>query len=111
MTRRRRRLTSPDSGEIAYKPLNHRAGNAGMFRRTCGDLLACFLHLHARLRVRRTPGIPCALCSLEGHCLARLGHDMPRERESMSRTHPEIAINQAPLESMQSEYRSMLDQE
>jgi hypothetical protein len=23
-----------------------------MFRRTCGDLLACFLHLHARLRVQ-----------------------------------------------------------
>ena len=29
-----------------------RAGNAGMFRRTCGDLLVCFFHLHARLRVR-----------------------------------------------------------
>jgi hypothetical protein len=51
------------SGESAYKPLDHRAGNAGMFRRTCGDLLACFLHLHARLRVRQTPGIPCALVS------------------------------------------------
>ena len=26
-------------------------------------LLACFFHLHARLRVRRAPGIPHALCS------------------------------------------------
>src|SRR5579864_5336501 len=26
------------------------------------DLLVCFLHLHARLWVRRAPGIPCALC-------------------------------------------------
>src|SRR5690242_6215648 len=32
-----------------------------MLRRTCGDLLACFLHLHARLRVLRAPGIPCSL--------------------------------------------------
>jgi len=48
-------------GESAYKPSNHRAGNAGLFRRTCGGLLACFLSLCARLRVRQTPGIPCAL--------------------------------------------------
>jgi hypothetical protein len=27
---------SPDTGEITYKPLNHRAGNAGLFRRACG---------------------------------------------------------------------------
>ena len=59
------------SGEIAYKPLSHRAGNAGLFRRTCGDLLACFLHLHARLRVRRTPGIPCALFFLRGTLLGK----------------------------------------
>ena len=25
-------------------------------------MLVCFFHLHARLRVRRAPGIPCALC-------------------------------------------------
>ena len=32
-----------------------------MFRRACGDLLACFFILHARLRVRSCTGIPCAL--------------------------------------------------
>jgi hypothetical protein len=35
---RRRRLTSPAlRGERANKPVNHRAGSAGLFRRTCGD--------------------------------------------------------------------------
>jgi hypothetical protein len=38
-----------------------RAGKAGLFRRTCGDELVCFLPLHTRLRVRKTPGLPCAL--------------------------------------------------
>ena len=32
-----------------------------MVSATCGDLLVCFSLLHARLRVRKTPGIPCAL--------------------------------------------------
>jgi hypothetical protein len=39
-----------------------RAGKAGLFRRACGDLLACFLILHARLRVRKASGFSCALC-------------------------------------------------
>ena len=34
-------------------------------RRDRGDLLACFFHLHARLRVRLAPGIPHALFGRE----------------------------------------------
>ena len=75
------------SGEIAYKPLDHRAGNAGLFRRTCGDLLACFLHLHARLRVRQTPGIPCALVCFEGaKFMASPGRMASRRRSRMFST-------------------------
>src|SRR5262249_50891359 len=61
MIDRRRRLSSPAlRGErgISRKPSRRERRTV---RRTCGDLLACFLHLHARLRVRRTPGAPCAL--------------------------------------------------
>src|SRR5260370_21034841 len=29
---------------------------------TVVTMLVCFFHLHARLRVHRAPGIPCALC-------------------------------------------------
>jgi hypothetical protein len=29
--------------------------------------LVCFFHLHARLRARRAPGIPCALCLRRNH--------------------------------------------
>ena len=36
-------------------------GMPGVFRCDRGDLLACFLPLHARLRAHRAPGIPCAL--------------------------------------------------
>jgi hypothetical protein len=36
-------------------------GMPGVFRCDRGDLLACFLFLHARLRAHRAPGIPCAL--------------------------------------------------
>src|SRR5262249_8772990 len=41
---------TPGRARISRKTT--RAGNAGSFRRTCGDLLACFSLLHARLRVR-----------------------------------------------------------
>jgi len=37
-------------------------GKPDRVRWTCGDLLVCFFILHARLRVQRTPGFPCALC-------------------------------------------------
>jgi len=57
----RRWLQSPvHRGErgISRKPSRR---ECRIVRRTCGDLLACFFQLHARLRVRLAPGIPCAL--------------------------------------------------
>src|SRR5205814_7368849 len=38
-----------------------------------------FYFLHARLRVHRAPGIPCALCSQRRMDCARLGRIAPRE--------------------------------
>jgi hypothetical protein len=58
--------------------LPHRAGNAGSFRRTCGDELVCVLHLHTRLRVHRAPGIPCALHSPEGRLYSITRADLCR---------------------------------
>jgi hypothetical protein len=60
-SRRQRWLTSPDTGENTYKPLAHRAGNAGCFGVPVVTCLRAFLFLHARLRVRSCTGIPCAL--------------------------------------------------
>jgi hypothetical protein len=56
---------------VAKKPV-HRGDHEGsrktiargmpdVFRCDRGDLLVCFLSLHARLRAHRAPGIPCAL--------------------------------------------------
>src|SRR5215468_4820692 len=77
--RRRWWLKSPaHQGEraISRKPSRR---ECRIVRRTCGDLLACFLPLHARLRVRPTPGIPCALSEFEGDANAKLGQIVPRE--------------------------------
>ena len=42
--------------------------------------LVCSLHLsHARLRARRAPGIPCALCFEGREIHAQLGRFTPRE--------------------------------
>ena len=77
-------LTSPaHQGEREAAVKTNRAGNAGSFRRTCGDLLACFSSVHARLRVR-----PCIRHSLRppfGADMehAELGQIMPRERDSL----------------------------
>jgi hypothetical protein len=77
--RRRWWLKSPaHQGEraISRKPSRR---ECRIVRRTCGDLLACFFLLHARLRVRPTPGIPCALSDFEGDAIAKLGQNLPRE--------------------------------
>jgi hypothetical protein len=59
----RRWQTSPVTGESAKETVKTIArGMPGVFRCDRGDLLACFLLLHARLRAHRAPGIPCALC-------------------------------------------------
>jgi hypothetical protein len=61
-----------------------RAGNAGSFRRTCGDLLACFFHSHARLRVRLTRRHSLLPPSSRDDDDASLGHIVPRERRRSS---------------------------
>src|SRR5438046_5133443 len=43
---------------ISRKPLRREGRNV---RRTCGDYARVLFFLHARLRVRRAPGFPCAL--------------------------------------------------
>jgi hypothetical protein len=47
--------------------------SAGSLRRTCGDLLVCFSFSHTRLRVHRTPGLPCALYFSRDKVDAQLG--------------------------------------
>src|SRR5216684_1410364 len=68
-----RRIRSP--GRARNKPLKPlRAGMPGESGCTCGDYarVLCFIS-HARLRVRRAPGIPHALCFLgaNGSCTPR----------------------------------------
>jgi hypothetical protein len=48
-------------GRARNKLLKPLRGECRATRRDRGDLLACFLLLHARLRALRAPGIPCAL--------------------------------------------------
>ena len=69
------RLTSPArQGEraISRNPLRR---ECRMCRHACSDDLVCFLPLHTRLRVCRTPGIPCAL-RIRGtrRCITRAQH-------------------------------------
>src|SRR5689334_20814499 len=61
MNCRRRRLSSPDSGESAYKPLNHCAGKAGSLRLNLWFLTRVLSTLHTRPRVQPASGLPCAL--------------------------------------------------
>src|SRR5690242_3151119 len=45
-------------GRSRSKPSTHRAGNAGDVRRTCGDLLACFLHCTQGCGCDELPAFP-----------------------------------------------------
>ena len=76
----------PVPGESTYKPLNHRAGNAGLFGWTCGDCrLLSFLQ--AGHGLRPAPGIPCALCVSEGRTNRRTRtRDASRERLCISQS-------------------------
>ena len=65
-------------GEREAAGSNHRAGNAGSFGMPVVTN-SCAFFAHARLRVCKTPGIPCTL-SLEGGDHAKLGQLMSRER-------------------------------
>jgi hypothetical protein len=59
--------TKPGSpGRARNKPLKPLRRKRRNVWPTCGDLLACFLLLHARLRVRLAPGVSCALDFLGG---------------------------------------------
>jgi hypothetical protein len=93
----------PDAGVKLATMLAHRAGDGGKKARSPGRLRSkplkplargmpdyigepvvtnscVYLHLHARLWVRRAPGIPCALC-FDGVLLPdALGRLAPREQ-------------------------------
>jgi hypothetical protein len=45
--------------------------------------------LHARLRVQRAPGFPCALCFQKANVEAKLGRNASREREGVFCCHCE----------------------
>ena len=73
--------TEPVSpGRARYKPSTHRAGKAG-----CSPLNLyarvrfCHVHLHARPRVQRAPGLPCALSTFEGQRSMQTSDAMRRE--------------------------------
>jgi len=91
-----RRCLRIASATVAIKPITAestkqavktiRAGNAGSFRRTCGDYARMLSLLHTRLRVRLTcPAFPAPSISDEGHDEAKPGQDMPREGDGVSR--------------------------
>jgi hypothetical protein len=48
--------------------------------------LVCFFHLHARLRARRAPGIPCALVFSGANGSCKLGRIAPRDGGRVSQT-------------------------
>jgi hypothetical protein len=53
----------PVTGESAKEAVKtNRAGSAGMFGEPVVTYLRAFSILHAELRVRLAPGIPCSLC-------------------------------------------------
>jgi redox-sensitive bicupin YhaK (pirin superfamily) len=56
----------------------------GKSGRTCGDYARVLFTLHARLRVRRAPGIPHALTFEGGQIINQLGRVAPRERVSLT---------------------------
>jgi hypothetical protein len=66
-------------GRARSKPLKPLRREGRVFRWTCGDYTRVLSTLHARLRVQRAPGFPCALC-LRGWLMQRLGHIVPRDR-------------------------------
>src|SRR5450755_4680243 len=63
-------------------------------------MLVCVLsiaNLHARPRVQRAPGLPCALCIFEGGNEAQLGRTPRRENFSAVRKSNLLARAAAPL--------------
>src|SRR5213595_3282992 len=71
---RRRWQTSPVTGKSAKETVKTIArGMPGEPGVTVVTMLVCFFILHARLRVHRAPGIPCALCFRGTRFRAQLG--------------------------------------
>src|SRR3984957_13496437 len=69
--------TKPITGESTKQAVTPLRRECRMMRRTCGDYACVLFYLHTRLRMRRAPGIPCALL-IEGFCKAR-AHRVPRD--------------------------------
>src|ERR1700753_111463 len=70
-------------GRVRRKPLKPFAcGNAGMYRRTCGDELVCFILSHTRLRVRVMP--PAFPTPFGADAFQPLGQIMPRDGGGVS---------------------------
>src|SRR5690349_20850089 len=59
-------------GERAISVKTVAQGRPDVSAYTCGSCPVLFL-MHGEPRVRRAPGLPCALCSLEGGFLVKLG--------------------------------------
>jgi hypothetical protein len=69
------------TGEITYKPSNHRAGKAGCSARTCGDCRLLFL-LQAGHGCGQHPAFPAPSSSFRGRCCSN-NSDIPcRENEA-----------------------------
>jgi hypothetical protein len=77
--------TSPVTGESTKETVKTIAqGKPGRFRRTCGDLLVCFLLLHTRLRVRTSTRL--SLRPLSEGLRSNLGrHRVARSRVAVRR--------------------------
>ena len=83
--RRRRWQTSPVTGESAKKAVKTIVqGRPGISGEPVVTTLVCFIISHARLRVHRAPGFPCALCFQRGKQLSNLGRAAPRGGGSVS---------------------------
>ncbi len=63
---------SPITRETTKETVKPSRRECRTVRRTCGDYARTLFYLRTRLRVRRAPGIPCALV-FEGFDFARLG--------------------------------------
>jgi hypothetical protein len=73
-TRRRWWQESPVTKESAKEPVKTIAqGRPGFSGEPVVTTLVCFFISHARLRVQRAPGFPCALCFVRAEILAQLG--------------------------------------
>jgi hypothetical protein len=88
---RRRWQKSPVTGESTKQTVKTIAqGRPGCSGEPVVTMLVCFSLSHARLRVQRAPGFPCALCFSEGgDSWQDSSKSMLRDRGCISRRHCE----------------------